>query len=65
MGAIIFGLTYGSVFPVISAIANLGNAYMPELFNVNPWLLIIFFALFSGFLFYWLEKKGNPRKSKF
>ncbi len=37
---------------------------MPDLFNVNHWLLIAFFALFSGFLFYWLEKKGNPRKDK-
>ncbi len=64
VGAIIFGLTYNSVFPVISSIANLGNAYMPNLFNVNHWLLIAFFALFSAFLFYILAKKGEPRESK-
>ncbi len=62
VGAILFGLTYGDVFPVISAIANLGNTYMPELFNVNHWLLIIFLALFSVYLFYILSKKGEFRK---
>jgi len=62
VGAIIFGLTYGSVFPVISAVANLGNTYMPDLFNVNHWLLIAFLALFSGYLFYFLSKKGEFRK---
>jgi uncharacterized protein len=64
VGAILFGLTYGSLFPAISALANLGNTYMPDLFNVNHWLLIAFFALFSVYLFYVLAKKGNPRKSK-
>jgi hypothetical protein len=44
--------------------ANLGNTYMPDLFNVNHWLIIIFFALFSLYLFYILAKTGNPRKSK-
>ena len=63
VGAIIFGLTYNAVFPVISGIANLGNAYLPDLFNVNHWLLIAFFALFSAYLFYILGKKGDPRQS--
>jgi hypothetical protein len=64
VGAILFGLTYGQVFPLISAVANLGNTYLPDLFNVNQWLLIAFFALFSAYLFYILGKKGDPRKSK-
>ncbi len=64
VGAILFGLTYGSVYPAISAIANFGNAYMPDLFNVNHWLLIAFFALFSAYLFYVVEKTGEPRKSR-
>jgi len=62
VGAILFGLTYGSVFPVISSIANLGNTYLPDLFNVNHWLLIIFLTLFSVYLFYILSKKGEFRK---
>ena len=64
MGAILFGLTYQSVFPIISGIINLGITYMPDLFNVNPWLLIAFLAVFSLLLFYWLGKMGDPRKSE-
>jgi len=62
VGAILFGLTYGSVFPVISSIANLGNTYLPDLFNVNHWLLIIFLTLFSVYLFYILSRKGEFRQ---
>lgn len=46
---------------MISGIANYGATYMPDLFNVNHWLLIAFLALFSGYLFYILAKKGEPR----
>jgi membrane protein implicated in regulation of membrane protease activity len=64
VGAILFGLTYNMVFPVVSGITNLGMTYMPDLFNVSPWLLIAFFAAFSLLLFYILGKKGDPRKSE-
>jgi len=64
VGAILFGLTYNTVFPVVSGITNLGMTYMPDLFNVSPWLLIAFFAAFSLLLFYILGKKGDPRKSE-
>jgi hypothetical protein len=64
VGAILFGLTYNTVFPAISGLTNLGMTYMPELFNVNPWLLITFFAAFSLLLFYILGKKGDPRHSE-
>ncbi|MDM8521126.1 hypothetical protein QUF64_13865 [Anaerolineales bacterium HSG6] len=57
-------MTYEDVFPLISGIANMGNTYLPDLFNVNHWLIIIFFALFSAYLFYILDRKGEPRKSK-
>jgi hypothetical protein len=61
VGAILFGLTYPAVFPVISGIANLGAVYLPEVLNVNPWLLIGVFTLGTLFLFYVLSKKGEPR----
>lgn len=61
VGAIIFGLTYGSVYPAVSAIANLGNTYMPDLFNANAWLLIVLLALASAYMFYIFGKKGGPR----
>lgn len=64
MGAILFGLTYPAVFPVISGIANLGAVYLPVLANVNPWLLIGLFTLVVLFLFYVLHKVGEPRRER-
>ena len=64
MGAIIFGLTYPAVFPVISSIANLGAVYLPEVANVDPWLLIGLFTLVVLFLFYILQKVGEPRQDR-
>ncbi len=64
VGAILFGLTYPVVFPVISGIANLGATYLPSLLNVSDWLLILLFALLSLFLFYVLGKKGEPRRDR-
>jgi hypothetical protein len=61
VGAILFGVTYAQVFPIISGLANFGATYLPDLFNINHWLLIAFLALFSAFLFYILAKKGEPR----
>jgi uncharacterized protein len=60
-GAVLFGVTYADVFPVISGIANYGATYLPDLFNINHWLLIAFLAIFSAYLFYILIKKGDPR----
>jgi len=62
VGAILFGLTYQSVYPPISKIANLGNVTLPELLNVNRWLVIFLFTEISLMLFYWLARKGDPRK---
>ena len=64
VGAILFGLTYPAVFPVISGMANLGAVYLPDLFNVNHWLLIALFTLMTLFLFYFLNKKGEPRQDR-
>ena len=64
VGAILFGLTYEYVFPVISAIANLGNVYLPGVFHINEWLLIAFLALCSLYLFYVLAKLGDPRRDR-
>ncbi|MCX6031909.1 MAG: hypothetical protein NT169_21750 [Chloroflexi bacterium] len=64
VGAILFGLTYPTVFPVISGIANLGSVYLPDLLNVNHWLLIAVFTLMTLFLFYVLDKKGGPRRDR-
>lgn len=61
-GAVIFGLTYQQVFPVISKIANLGNVVIPDLWNLNSFLVILFFTLLSVFLFYLIDRAGLFRK---
>lgn len=63
-GAVIYGLTYQQVFPKISAVANFGAAIMPELWNINAALTIIFFALFSLLLFYLIDRNHMQRKDK-
>jgi hypothetical protein len=62
-GAVIFGLTYQSVFPQISKIANLGNVTMPELWNISPFLTVLAFSLLSLFLFYLIDRVGMQRKN--
>jgi hypothetical protein len=61
-GAVIYGLTYQQVFPVISAVANYGNAIIPELWNVSPFLFILLFSLISLLLFYLIDRAGWQRK---
>ncbi|MBC6938565.1 MAG: hypothetical protein DYG87_05760 [Anaerolineae bacterium CFX3] len=61
-GAVIYGLTYQQVFPQISALANYGNAVIPELWNVSPFLFILLFSLISLLLFYLIDRAGWQRK---
>ncbi len=61
-GAALFGLTYQQVFPQISKIANLGNVVMPDLWNVDPYLLVAAIALMSLLLFYAIDRMGMQRK---
>ncbi|HSQ39095.1 MAG TPA: hypothetical protein VLM78_02955 [Anaerolineales bacterium] len=63
-GAVIYGLTYQQVFPQISAIANFGNANMPDLWNVSPFLFILMFGLMSLLLFYLIDRVGWQRKDR-
>ena len=64
VGAVLYGLTYQLVFPVISAIANYGNATMPDLWNLSPFLTIVTFALMAVLLFYMIDRVGWQRKDK-
>ena len=63
-GAAIYGLTYQSVFPAISAIANYGNVVMPDLWNISSFLTVLLFALMSLFLFYMIDRAGWQRSEK-
>jgi len=60
-GAVIFGLTYQQIFPVISAAANYGNTIIPDLWNVSPYLVILLFLLISLLLFYLIDRVGWQR----
>jgi hypothetical protein len=62
-GAIIFGLTYQQVFPPLAKPLNYGPVTMPALWNVNPYLLVGVFTIFTLLLFYFLEH-GLKRKDK-
>jgi hypothetical protein len=62
VGAIIYGVTYQSIFPAISAIANLGSVTFPGLLDIDLWLTILLFSLMSVTLFYFLERHGELRK---
>ncbi len=64
VGAVAYGLTYDAIFPKISALANYGNTVIPDLWDVKPSLVIIFFTLLSLFLFYLIDRKGWQRKEK-
>jgi hypothetical protein len=55
-------LTYQQVFPAISAIANYGNTTMPDLWNLNPFLTVLAFALMALLLFYLIDRAGWQRK---
>ncbi len=58
----LFGLTYQQVFPQISKIENLGNVVMPQLWNVDPFLMVLALALMSLLLFYAIDRMGMQRK---
>lgn len=60
----IYGLTYEKVFPQISAIANYGSVNMPDLWNLNPYLFTLAFALMALLLFYLIDRVGWQRKDK-
>jgi hypothetical protein len=61
-GAVIYGLTYQQVFPKISALADYGSVVLPDLWNLNPYLVVLLFAMMSGFLFYLIDRAGLYRK---
>jgi hypothetical protein len=63
-GAVIFGLTYEKVYPLISAIANYGSTTIPDLWHLSPFLVITFFTLMALLLFYLIDRAGWQRAGK-
>jgi uncharacterized protein len=63
-GAVLFGLTYQQVFPQIEKIAKVGNVVLPDLWNLSPFLVVLFFGLFAILLFYLIDRAGMQRSNK-
>ena len=63
-GAALFGLTYQQVFPQIEKIAKVGNVVIPDLWNLSPFLVVLFFGLVASLLFYLIDRAGLQRKNK-
>jgi hypothetical protein len=63
-GAVLFGLTYSKIFPPIEKIAKVGNVVVPDLWNLSPFLVVLFFGLLAIFLFYLIDRAGMQRRNK-
>ena len=61
-GAALFGLTYSQIFPPIERLAKVGNVVIPDLWNLSPFLVVVFFAMVSVLLFYLIDRAGLLRK---
>jgi hypothetical protein len=59
---VLFGLTYQQIMPQITALANLGNVVIPDLWNLSPLLFILLFAMIALLLFYLIDRAGLIRK---
>jgi uncharacterized membrane protein YedE/YeeE len=64
VGAALFGMTYEQIFPQISKLANYGSVVIPDLWNLNPYLTVLAFALMALLLFYLIDRAGMQRKQK-
>ena len=62
-GAAIFGLTYEKVFPPIAKLMNSGNVVIPDLWNINALLAVLFMAIFALILFYLIDRMGMIRRA--
>ena len=63
-GALMFGLTYNQVYPALSKIANSGPVTLPDVLQVNHWLVIAIFAVIALILFYVVDRVIKMRADK-
>ncbi len=64
VGGALFGITYPMFFPALSAQLKFGNITIPEVFDVNPWLFVLFTFLAIVFLLYLIERLDLRRADK-
>ncbi len=63
-GALLFGLTYQSVYLQINKLASDARVALPDVVDVNAWLVIALFTAITLLLFYILERAIQMRKNK-
>lgn len=63
-GAVLFGLSYQQIMPQLTALANLGNVVMPDLWKIDPYLFVGVFTAITLFLFYVLDRNRLYRADK-
>jgi hypothetical protein len=63
-GALIFGLTYQSVYLQINKLASDARVVIPDAIDVNAWLVIGLFTAITLLLFYVLERAIKMRPNK-
>ena len=63
-GALLFGLTYNSVYLQINKLATDARVVIPDVVDVNAWLVIGLFTAVTLLLFYILERAIKMRRNK-
>ncbi len=63
-GALLFGLTYQSVYLQINKLATDARLVIPDAIEVNAWLVIALFTAVTLLLFYILERAIKMRPDK-
>jgi hypothetical protein len=63
-GALLFGLTYQSVYLQINKLATDARVVIPDAIDVNAWLVIALFTAVTLLLFYILERAIKMRRNK-
>lgn len=64
IGALLFGLTYQSVYLQINKLATDARIVIPDALDVNAWLVIGLFTAITLLLFYILERAIRMRRNK-
>ena len=62
-GAVIYGLAYERMMPVLSRWGRSGNVTFSDMMHVEPWLIIVLFVELTLGTFYWLERGRSARVS--
>jgi len=64
VGALLFGLTYNSVYLQLNKIASEARIVLPDAIDANHWLVIALFTAITLVLFYALERAIRLRRNK-